>query len=718
VSGDDARLLIDVPLGQIDKVAVTVNGSDVTGAFSIIDGDTLEGVVEGLKLGDNLVEVRQRNSRGAASASVTLTNHPITGPIFSGPQQDPFFCSTPGDYGAAELGGPLDEGCTMETVVSFKYRTTSGNWVDYDPNAPRPGDMARTTTIEGDTVDYIVRWERGTINRFIYSIAVLSPDGQDVEEPDLSAWNGRLIYRFQGGVGVGHYQGDPSRSRMLFDPGLSHGYAVVYSTGNKTGEHYNLVLGGETAIMVKDRFVSAYGNPIYTVGLGASGGAIQQYVYGQNHEGLIDAAIPVYSYPDMITQTIHVGDCELIERWMDVQVLSGDSKWADWGNRTLIEGMNARNGAPNPYLEILPFLPPGSSECVNGWRGLSPLALNPHFGTAPGITPEQQAGVEWTHFGDAVNVYGVNADGFANRTWDNVGVQYGLEALVADDITIDEFLDLNASVGSWKNEPEMVQEGCPFISQLCPDPADLAGLDPVPDIYPNLIDVWSWRNMAVSSDGGATPAPRANADPEAIENAYELGHVFVGDLEIPIIDWRNYLERELDMHNSHQSFAARQRLVDHDGDASNQVIWFTDGNDDGEEFDQTPLALQVIDEWMANIAANPDLSVAENKPARAEDACFDVGGDLIYAGEDAWSGILDGPEGPCTEEFPVFSTSRIVAGGPISGDVFKCALQSVNAAVSSGVYGAVDLEPAHIDRLEQIFPEGVCDYTQGDARRP
>jgi hypothetical protein len=44
------------------------------------------------------------------------------------------------------------------------------------------------------------------------------------------------------------------------------------------------------------------------VGIGGSGGAIQQYVYAQNHPGLIDAGIPQYSYPDMVTQTIHVGD--------------------------------------------------------------------------------------------------------------------------------------------------------------------------------------------------------------------------------------------------------------------------------------------------------------------------------------------------------------------------------------------------------------------------
>jgi hypothetical protein len=47
--------------------------------------------------------------------------------------------------------------------------------------------------------------------------------------------------------------------------------------------------------------------------------------------------------------------------------------------------------------------------------------------------------------------------------------------------------------------------------------------------------------------------------------------VFDGDIDIPIIDWRHYLEDELDMHHSHQSFAARQRMLDHGG-AGNQVI--------------------------------------------------------------------------------------------------------------------------------------------------
>ncbi len=136
----------------------------------------------------------------------------------------------------------------------------------------------------------------------------------------------------------------------------------------------------------------------------------------------------------------------------------------------------------------------------------------------------------------------------------------GCAALVDGDIGSDEFLALNAQVGSWKNEPDDVQEGCPVPVRSCARARRTSpACRPFPDIYPNLLDPWSWRNMALSPDGGLTPAPRREADPGAIEAAYEHGLVNRGDIQIPMIDWRNYLEAELDMHNSHQSFATRQR---------------------------------------------------------------------------------------------------------------------------------------------------------------
>ena len=198
--------------------------------------------------------------------------------------------------------------------------------------------------------------------------------------------------------------------------------------------------------------------------------------------------------------------------------------------------------------------------------------------------------------------------------------------------------------------------------------------------------------MQLSPDGGDTPAPRREGDVAAMNAAYERGLYFDGEIDIPLIDWRHYLEEELDMHNSHQSFASRQRMLDRDGDASNQVIWFTDARPE-REFDQTPEALEVIDQWMANIQDHPDRSVAENKPPLATDRCFTTQGEEIARGEHVWDGILDdGPDGPCTERFPIHSTSRIVAGGPLRGGVYKCALQSVDDAIAGGLLRIVEPE--------------------------
>ena len=198
--------------------------------------------------------------------------------------------------------------------------------------------------------------------------------------------------------------------------------------------------------------------------------------------------------------------------------------------------------------------------------------------------------------------------------------------------------------------------------------------------------------------------------------------VFRGKLDIPVIDWRNYLEPYLDMHNSHQSFASRQRMLNYDRNARNQLIWFTAvpaPGAPGTRFDQTPQALLVLDRWLANIAAHPDFSVARNKPADAVDSCFDANGQLIAGGDDVWNGILDsGPKGTCAQQFPPFGTSRTVAGGPIQGGVFKCALQPVESALARGLYGAWAPSASELTRLKAIFPTGVCDYSKPDAGMP
>jgi hypothetical protein len=239
----------------------------------------------------------------------------------------------------------------------------------------------------------------------------------------------------------------------------------------------------------------------------------------------------------------------------------------------------------------------------------------------------------------------------------------------------------------------MVQEGCPYFpAPNCTDPANF--------------DPWSARNMRLSPDGGLTPAPRTTGDRVAIAGAYRTGHVFTGRIDIPIIDWRHYLEEQLDMHNTHQSFASRQRMLNHDRNASNQVIWFTDARPSGPMSDQTPQALAAMDAWVL-------------RGVRPTDKCFTSAGAEIAAGPTVWNGILDSkPAGACTQAFPLFGTSRTVAGGPIEGGIYACELQSVAAAIDRGVYGAWVPSAAERARLEQIFPTGVCDYRKGDAARP
>ena len=312
----------------------------------------------------------------------------------------------------------------------------------------------------------------------------------------------------------------------------------------------------------------------------------------------------------MVTQTIHVGDCELLEYYMDVTD-AANPKWRNWDDREWLMGLNGSATFPNPYTGQ-----PGSTECVNGWRGLTPLALNPLFGTAGAGHRADGSGGDG---GREVDALGRRAQRLRRpagrlrpRPWDNVGVQYGLQALRDGHITPLEFLDLNAKVGQL--------EGAAGHG-----PGGLA----VPAGRRR-----STRGAPATCASARTAARRprraGSGDVVAMRNAYEKGLYFDGDIDIPIIDGRPYLEEVLDMHNSHQSFAARQRMLDNDGDASNQVIWFS-GQQGGDRL-MLPQAFQTIDEWMANLREHPRRGVAGNRPAAAVDSCFTATGDTIATG--------------------------------------------------------------------------------------
>ncbi len=696
-----------------------------------------------------------------------------------------------------------------EPVVDYLYLSNSraddpatpwvieGNWTVFDnddskalpsnivyleesPETVTPGDGKVAQSDQRNVLNartpFIIRRERGTANGFIYSIAALAPFGEqpgDVVSTNL--WNGRVAFHFGGGVGIGHSQGRISSGNALYTQELQRGYAILYSTGTATSHHYNLALGGRTAVATKARFVEVYGEPLYTIGVGGSGGGIQQYVYGQNHPDLLDGGVPQYSYPDMTTQTIHIGDCELLEHYFE-KTDAGNVRWQTVENRIPVIGLNAESkprnrstfsdlGAPLYLIYsnlgfTVPSVPAGTdsqgsgsipplTECRAAWTGLTPSAMNPTFQTISDIDRVEGydlAEVEFTHWDDAGEVYGYDDDGWARVPWGNVGLQYGLRALTEGRLTPAEFLRLNALVGSWKDSDEQAPEKLPYSAAASgQDTTQLllaflleSSPTPKPGETPQQTEarleaaraefaIWASGNMNLSPDG-VTPAPRRTGDPIAIANAFDSGLVFsganpdTGDLfDLPVIDWRHYLEEELDMHNSHQSCAARQRHIDARGDADNQLVWFTDGRP-ARAWDQTPQAFDVMEEWITIMQENPGMSAGEAREAMtndlATDACFSVNGVLQDSGDGVWSGVLDDEApGACTERYRVYSTSRIEAGASIAGDSYSCGTDPVHTplipvaqAVAEGYYGLWQPTPAQVRRLQEIFPTGVCAY--------
>ncbi|MEZ5269279.1 MAG: DUF6351 family protein [Microthrixaceae bacterium] len=97
--------------------------------------------------------------------------------------------------------------------------------------------------------------------------------------------------------------------------------------------------------------------------------------------------------------------------------------------------------------------------------------------------------------------------------------------------------------------------------------------------------------------------------------------------------------------------------------------------------------------------------LAATRPEEAVNKCFDLEGTVVESGP----GVYEKP-GPCTDDYPVGDDPRTAAGAPLANDVIKCSLQSVDEAIAAGEY-EVEFSAAQVERLEAIFPEGVCDWS-------
>src|SRR5580693_439128 len=209
VSGGTVLVRIELPRNvSSNDLVITLNSQAVTSAFRPEVGQSsLLGLVTGLTLGKNVMTAKAigHNNQAYRSAQLVLTNYPITGPIFSGPHEEPFYCMTQNfnlPASIQNLGPALDSDCSIATRVDYVYRSTGGTFKTLPSPPSYPADLAQTTTSEGKTVPYIVRVETGTINRGIYETAVLhDPTTEKAPTPfnPPAAWNQRLVYTLGGG---------------------------------------------------------------------------------------------------------------------------------------------------------------------------------------------------------------------------------------------------------------------------------------------------------------------------------------------------------------------------------------------------------------------------------------------------------------------------------------------------------------------------------------
>ena len=271
VSGGDLLVRIRVPQEwtSVSRLAVSVADRDLSSAFRPEKGrEALLGIVDSLPLGDSRIVATLEGGVKTAVRSVDLevTNYPITGPMISGPHEEPFHCQTDEFelVTGKPLGAPTDDDCSVETRVDYVYRAAGGTFKPLAEVADDlPEDLTETTTLDGQTVPFIVRVETGTVNRAVYEIAMLHDPGEPEPDPwtRSAGWNAKLVYTHGGGCRSGWYQQGIRTGGVLREGLLEDGYAVTSASLNVYGQNCNDVLASETHMMVKERFIERYGPP-------------------------------------------------------------------------------------------------------------------------------------------------------------------------------------------------------------------------------------------------------------------------------------------------------------------------------------------------------------------------------------------------------------------------------------------------------------------------
>ncbi|HEY3708027.1 MAG TPA: DUF6351 family protein [Amycolatopsis sp.] len=637
VSGGQVLVRVTPPdPGSARQVRVTAGGHDVTSVFHGQADGSLLGLVTGLR--DGGTEITATAGHGDR-ASVRVVNHPITGPVFSGRQQQPFYCETTA-YGLPPATMPL---CSAPTQVSYQYKTTAGKFQPLADPTSRPADLA-TATVGGHPVPYVVRVERGTIDRAVYEIAALTSDAT-APSPYTAGpgWNGKLVYTFGGGCNAGYHQG-ATTGGVVNDLFLAQGYAVASSSLNVLDNNCSPIISAEAAMMVKEHFIDTYGPVAHTIGWGGSGGAIQQYDIAEAYPGIVDGIIPGVSFPDPMTTFGPVSDCELLNHYF-----AGNGASFTAAQKLAVGGWNSYDTCV-------------SWELTFANRATATDSCNPAIPVAARWDPVTNPnGVRCNSNEQFVNQIGRDPKtGFVRTPLDNVGVQYGLDALRAGKITPAQFIDLNASVGG----------------------LDYTG-KPVPQ--------------------------RSIADPKALDAVYRddiYNSASLGLRSTPIIDQRTDLDfagTGNDIHTSDWSYVLRQRLLDANGTAANQVI-IENQPTAGQQTAASVYELDAMDRWLSAIDQDGShrpaaAKVIANRPADLSDGCY------VSATQRVQEKLTYPSSGQCGAAYPVAENTRTAAGEGTAMNTLKCSLEPVDFRSYP-----VRFTPAEQTALRSAFPSGVCDY--------
>lgn len=683
ISGPQALVAVQVPTTRdLATTRVTVGGRDVSAALS---ADRLPGLLHGVTVPEHLGlsrstptlvglvplspgrQLLRATLRSGRAAAIDITDYADTGPMFAGPQVMPWFCDDhpmPGDrpsclvptrytyyYVPASSGG-------LGNHASLAAPPSSNQFMPYDPSSPpSPGTVAHTTTDQGQRVPFVVRVETGVIDRDTYEIAVLATPGRSFSPwSPPPAWNHKVDVEIGGDCRPWHDQAAPL---TVFDAhALGRGFAVATAALDVLGNDCNPVVAAESLAMVKSRLVDEYGVVRYTLGEGCSGGSIVLNAVTSNYPGLVDGAVLMCSFPDIWQVVQQAEDCHLLDRVFDAHPSTWSTSKQD-DVTGFLEPTTCRGFFDGAQGSVNTRVPDYAQSLLDPSRAAS-CTGNPDTSWVYDAS-RNPSGVRCTLQDYQVAIWGRRprrvwtaperriGGGFANRPFDNVGVQYGLEALNRQQISVDEFLALNRDVG---------------------------GLD---------ID---WNHTTA----------RSIADPGALTVAYRTGQVLDPHAQagVPIIDLRGHDNEEI--HLDIDSYVERARLDHATGGHRNQSLWFELG-EDAQDPNVTARAVDQLDLWLANLEADRTgrslpTEVAADRPPGAADQCWLAGAPIL-----SWD--------ECRHLFAHGTDPRIAAGGPLEDNVMKCRLTKPKRSAY-----AVTFSPKQWQQLAAIFPSGVCDYSR------